>query len=140
MISDTEKIRMIKKVLVIDDSELIHNMYRLMLKKYPGCEMVSARNGKEGLEKLEMESDFDLVLLDINMPVMNGLQFLETRKREGKHTHVPVIIISTEGKEEDTLRGLNLGAKGYIVKPFKSIALHNTIESIFKKKAGAAGA
>lgn len=130
---------MINKVLVVDDSELIHNMYRLMLKKYPACEMISARNGKEALEKLEVEENVDLILLDINMPVMNGVRFLETRNKEGKHTDIPVIIISTEGKEEDTLRGLNLGAKAYIVKPFKSVALHNTIESIFKKTTRASG-
>ncbi len=126
---------MINKVLVVDDSELIHNMYRLMLKKYPGCEMVSAKNGKEALDQLEDHPDFDLVLLDVNMPVMNGIQFLENVKADGKHTHVPVIIISTEGKEEDTLRGLSLGARGYIVKPFKSIMLHNLIDSLFKKQA-----
>ena len=130
---------MLKKVLVVDDSDLIHNMYRLMLKKYPGCEMISAKNGKEALDTLAVEEGIDLILLDINMPVMNGIQFLETTKEEGRYTHIPIIIISTEGKEEDTLRGLSLGARGYIVKPFKSIALHNLIESIFKKESASTG-
>jgi len=125
---------MLNKVLVVDDSELIHNMYRLIMKKYRGCRLTKAMNGKEALDKLAVDDDFDLILLDINMPIMNGIQFLETIKQKNKHTHIPVIIISTEGKEDDVLRGLNLGAKGYIVKPFKSIMLYNLIESIANRE------
>jgi two-component system chemotaxis response regulator CheY len=117
----------------VDDSELIRNMYRLMLSKYPGCVQVEAANGQEAITKLSVEKDVDLILLDINMPVMNGIQFLEHVSRENLYHHIPIIIISTEGKEKDTLRGLTLGAKGYIVKPFKSIMLHNLIESLFKR-------
>ncbi|UCD84334.1 MAG: response regulator [Deltaproteobacteria bacterium] len=130
---------MLKKVLVVDDSELIHNMYRLILKKYQECEVVKAMNGKEALNKLIVEDNIDLILLDINMPVMNGISFLENIRKEGKYTHIPIIIISTEGKEEDTKRGLKLGAKGYIVKPFKSVMLHNLIEDIVKGTAVAVG-
>jgi len=91
---------MLNKVLVVDDSELIHNMYRLIMKKYRGCRLTKAMNGKEALDKLAVDDDFDLILLDINMPIMNGIQFLETIKQKNKHTHIPVIIISTEGKED----------------------------------------
>jgi len=125
---------MLKKVMVVDDSELIHNMYRLILKKYRGCTLIKAMNGKEALDKLTVEEGVELILLDINMPIMNGLQFLETIKAMGMYTGIPIIIISTEGKEDDVLKGLNLGAKGYIVKPFKSIMLHNLIENIFKRE------
>lgn len=123
---------MLKKVLAVDDSELIHNMYKLILRKYKGLTLLKALNGKEGVEILIKENDVELILLDINMPVMNGIQFLEAIKKEGIHDHIPIIIISTEGKEEDTLRGLSLGAKGYIVKPFKSITLHEMISNILK--------
>lgn len=126
---------MLKKVLVVDDSELIHNMYRLMLKKYPGCVMISAKNGREGIERLEVENGIELILLDVNMPVMNGIQFLEHYSSNGFLKHIPVIMISTEGREEDLMRGLSLGARGYIVKPFKSINLHNMIESVLNKTA-----
>jgi len=95
-------------------------------------------NGKEALDRLYVESGIDLILLDVNMPVMNGIQFLETLKKEGKFTNIPIIIISTEGKEEDTKRGLTLGAKGYIVKPFKSVMLHSLIENILKRESAAA--
>ncbi len=130
---------MLKKVLVADDSELIHNMYKLMLKRYNGCYVISAKNGREALDKLAEEEEIELILLDINMPVMNGLQFLENVRDQGQYTHIPVIIISTEGKEEDTIKGLGLGAKGYIVKPFKSAMLHNMIESILLKDLAANG-
>jgi len=125
-----------KKVLVVDDSDLIHNMYRLMFKKYPGCIQLRAMNGKEALDLLAIEKDIDLILLDINMPVMNGIQFLEIYRDTGTYSHIPVIIISTEGKEEDTLRGLSLGAKGYVVKPFKSHRLHSLIDQILNNGSG----
>lgn len=129
---------MIKKVLVVDDSELIHSMYKLILKKYPGCETLKAMNGKEALDVLEKDSAVDIILLDINMPIMNGIQFLEVAKKQPSTKSIPVIIISTEGKEEDTLRGLGLGASGYIVKPFKSSQLHALIETIVMKVANPA--
>ena len=122
---------LLKKVMVVDDSELIHNMYKLMLKKYPGCTMLSARNGKEALDMLSLEFGIDLIILDINMPIMNGIQFLESVKAKGIYTHIPVIIASTEGKEDDTVKGLSLGAKGYIIKPFKATMLYNLIGYIF---------
>lgn len=123
---------MLKKVLIVDDSELIRNMYKIMFKKYKDCDLLTAMNGQEALDLLVAEKQIDLIILDINMPIMNGLQFLETIKGNGKYPFVPIIIASTEGKEEDTVRGLSLGAKGYIVKPFKPAMLYALIERIVK--------
>lgn len=120
---------MLKKILVVDDSSLIHQMYRLVLGRY-GCEIVDAMNGQEALDLLAVQDDIQLILLDINMPVMNGVQFLEKASASGLSRKVPVIIISTEGKEEDTIRGLNLGARGYLKKPFHPPALYDLIEKI----------
>lgn len=129
----------LKNVLIVDDSQLIHNMYRLVMNRYAGCRMVDAMNGLEALDILSRESDFDLILLDINMPVMNGIQFMEKLHNEHLYRHIPIIVISTEGREEDTLRALKLGAVGYVVKPFKPHLLHEIIEKIMnKKKAGLA--
>ena len=121
---------MVKKVLVVDDSTLILRMYRLVLQRY-GCEIVDAMNGAEALEALSRENGVDLILLDINMPIMNGLDFLRKVQSEGIYRHIPVIIVSTEGKEEDTLRGISMGARGYVKKPFKPSDLHALIERIF---------
>jgi len=121
---------MLKKVLVVDDSSLIHQMYRLVLNRY-NCTIADAMNGQEALELLAVQNDIELILLDINMPVMNGLQFLEKASPLGISSRIPVIIISTEGKEEDTIRGLKLGARGYLKKPFHPASLHEMIEKIF---------
>jgi two-component system chemotaxis response regulator CheY len=121
---------MIKKVLVIDDSALIHQMYKMVLMRYK-CAIVDALNGQDGLDKLAKNPDADMVLLDINMPVMNGLEFIKKVKELGKYNHIPIIIVSTEGKEEDTMKGLALGAKGYVKKPFQPSDLHALIEKLY---------
>lgn len=123
---------MLKKILVVDDSALIHQMYRLVMSRY-NCAIADAMNGQEALDILAMQKDIDLILLDINMPVMNGVQFMEKAGPIGIISRIPVIIISTEGKEEDTIRGLKLGAKGYLKKPFHPSALHDLIEKLFNQ-------
>ncbi len=122
---------MLKKILIVDDSSLLHQMYKLVFMRYKDCRLISAMNGLEALDKLSQEAGIELILLDINMPVMNGLQFLEALNKEVDFKAPPIIIVSTEGKEEDTLRGLSLGAKGYVKKPFQPAELHNLIERIF---------
>jgi len=121
---------MLRKILAVDDSALIHQMYKLFLSRYKNCKLVSAMNGLEALDKLGQEEGIDLILLDINMPVMNGLEFLQRVQKEAAYQTIPVIIISTEGKEEDTIRGLKMGAKGYVKKPFQASELHGLIEKI----------
>jgi len=126
---------MLKKILIVDDSSLLHQMYKLVFMRYKGCKVVSAMNGLEALDKLSQEEGIELVLLDINMPVMNGLQFLQNIQEGGNYKGLPIIIVSTEGKEEDTLRGLSMGARGYIKKPFQPAELHTMIEKIFSGSA-----
>jgi two-component system, chemotaxis family, chemotaxis protein CheY len=131
----------LSKVLIVDDSQLIHSMYRLVLNRYKSCKIMDAMNGLEALDILSREGDFDLILLDINMPVMNGLQFMEKIKKENLYKQISIIVISTEGKEEDTLRALKLGASGYLVKPFKPHMLYELIEKmVARKQSIAAGA
>lgn len=107
-----------RKVLVVDDSKLMHKMYEVMLRQYV---LVYASDGRQALERLREHEDVDLVLLDINMPNMNGLEFLD-QLRVGAGASagldLSVIIISTEGRDEDTARGLQAGAAAYIRKPF----------------------
>ena len=130
---------MLKKILVVDDSALIHQMYHLVMNRY-NCTIVDAMNGQEALDVLAIQKDIELILLDINMPVMNGLQFMEKAAPIGIISKIPVIIISTEGKEEDTIRGLKLGAKGYLKKPFHPSALHELIEKLFNQSGSSANA
>lgn len=124
---------MLKKVLVVDDSALIHQMYKMVLMRYR-CEIIDAMNGQDGLDKLEKHNDVSLILLDINMPVMNGIEFIKKVKAVEAYSGIPILMVSTEGKEEDTMRGLALGAKGYIKKPFQPSDLHAAIEKIYPSK------
>jgi two-component system chemotaxis response regulator CheY len=124
---------MLKKVLVVDDSALIHQMYKMVLMRYR-CEIINALNGQDGLDKLAQHPDINLILLDINMPVLNGIEFIKKVKEAGSYEAIPIVMVSTEGKEEDTLRGLSLGAKGYVKKPFQPSDLHAIIEKIYPSK------
>ncbi|MDY7095111.1 MAG: response regulator [Acidobacteriota bacterium] len=116
-----------KKFLVIDDSKLIHKMFNVMLRQY---EVVHALDGREGLQMLSQHPDVNLVLLDINMPHMNGLEFLETVRKDQALAELPVVIISTEGKEEDTQRAMDAGATAYIKKPFDHKQLMDVVENL----------
>ena len=117
-----------RKVLVVDDSKLMHKMYEVMLRQYP---LVYALDGRQALDRLQANNDIDLVLLDINMPNMNGLEFLAEMRAAGVQPNV--IIISTEGREEDTARGLEAGADAYIKKPFHSEEIVDVIQRLEAK-------
>jgi two-component system chemotaxis response regulator CheY len=116
-----------KKILVVDDSKLMHKMYEVMLRQFP---LVHAMDGRDALGKLSEHADVELVLLDINMPNMNGLEFLEAIRNDGSYDGLQVVIISTEGKEEDTQRGLEAGATAYVKKPFRSEEIVETISRL----------
>ncbi|HVG07312.1 MAG TPA: response regulator [Thermoanaerobaculia bacterium] len=121
-----------RKVLVVDDSKLMHKMYEVMLRQYP---LVYASDGRQALDRLQDHADIDLVLLDINMPNMNGLEFLAELRSDAARADLPVIIISTEGREEDTARGIEAGATAYIKKPFHSEEILEVISRLEKKGA-----
>ncbi len=123
-----------RKVLVVDDSKLMHKMYEVMLRQYP---LVYAMDGRQALDRLAEHADIDLVLLDINMPNMNGLEFLNQLRSDGSRSGVSVIIISTEGGEEDTARGLEAGAAAYVKKPFRSEEILDAIARLETKGSAA---
>lgn len=122
----------LKSVLVVEDSELLHRMYDLILVRYKthGAQVSHAFNGQQALEMLAAKPQVDLILLDINMPVMSGLEFLLHCKRQRVFQEIPIIIISTEGKEQDTVRGLEAGARAYLTKPFQPNDLHALIAKV----------
>jgi two-component system chemotaxis response regulator CheY len=121
-----------RKVLVVDDSKLMHKMYEVMLRQYP---LVYALDGRQALERLQEHPDVDLVLLDINMPNMNGLEFLAQLRADGAWADLQIIIISTEGRDEDTVRGLEAGATAYIKKPFHTEEILDVIARLPTKDA-----
>lgn len=121
-----------KKALVIDDSSLIHRMFKLLL---PKTVQIDAFDGNEALTRLAENPDTDLILLDINMPTMNGFELLQRLKAEPAFASIPVIIISTEGKDEDTIRGLQAGAAAYVRKPFRNEAVAGLIRQVIERSA-----
>lgn len=104
-----------RKILAVDDSRLMLKMYEVMLRRFP---LVFASDGREALQRLDEHDDIDLVLLDINMPNMDGIELLGALRNDGRLDGLTVIIVSTDGKQEDTARGLEAGATAYITKPF----------------------
>ena len=106
-----------RKVLVVDDSKLLHRMFEMMLRQYP---LVHAYDGMEGLDRLAEHGDVDLILLDVNMPRMNGLDFLAAIKKDPARAKIPVIVVTTEGADKDAERALAAGAAAYVKKPFRN--------------------
>ena len=121
-----------RKILIVDDSKLMHKMYEVMLRQYP---LVYASDGRQALERLAAHPDIELVLLDINMPNMNGLEFLDELRAQGSLDRLAVVIISTVGREEDTARGLEAGARAYVKKPFHSEEILDVISRLELPKA-----
>jgi CheY-like chemotaxis protein len=123
-----------KKILVVEDSRLIHKMYEVMLRPIT---LLSAFDGREGFEKLRQTPDVDMIILDINMPKMTGLEFLAQIKAIPDLAKIPVLIVSTEGKEEQVARGLQAGASAYLRKPFQREELLRIVNRIEAKQPAA---
>jgi two-component system chemotaxis response regulator CheY len=112
------------KVLIVDDSAMMRKVVERALRQagLNLTEVIQASNGAEALvvlrEVASGDAAFDLIMSDINMPVMDGLEFIEQRKKEGLAAGVPAVMITTEGSSPNVMRALAAGAKGYICKPF----------------------
>lgn len=112
------------RALIIDDSAVMRRVIERALRQsgLGITEIVEASNGEEALEVLRADNaspaKIGLILSDINMPVMDGLQFLEARRDQKLAEGVPVVMITTEGSEPFVLRAIAAGAQGYICKPF----------------------
>ena len=117
-----------KKFLIVDDSSTMRKIVSLALSG-AGHEFSEAENGRQALEKIGL-GGFDCIVLDINMPEMNGIEFLEARAKIASAATVPVIVLTTQDEEELRKKALSLGAKAFLVKPFKKEDLIAVIASI----------
>ena len=116
------------KILSVDDSSSIRKMVAYTLKSR-GYSVTSAMDGQEALESLAKER-FDGIILDINMPRMDGFTLLKKIRSEKHTASIPVIMLTTEGQERDKEEALALGASAYIVKPFKPSELVQVVEDV----------
>ena len=107
---------MSKHILIVDDSKTIRNLVAFIMKK-EGFKVTMAEDGLDGLEKLYSAGEVHLIISDINMPRMDGLTFIKTLREQDAYRDVPIVILSTECKEDDIQQGMHMGANLYMVKP-----------------------
>jgi two-component system chemotaxis response regulator CheY len=115
--------------LVVEDSPTMRQLITFALKRIPGCRIVEANDGIDALKKLSTQK-FDVILTDINMPIMDGLKLVSMVRNDPVHKAIPIVIITTEGADEDRKRGLALGANAYIAKPIQTVDLLNVVNKI----------
>ena len=109
---------MSKKILIVDDSRTIRQQVSFTLSK-GGFTVVEAEDGQQGIAKLGENADIAMIISDVNMPNMNGIEMVEAIKASGKHGALPIVMLTTEGSGELIERAKAAGAKGWLVKPFK---------------------
>jgi len=115
--------------LVVEDSPTMRQLISFSLKRFKGCKIVEAVDGVDALKKLSSDK-VDMILTDINMPVMDGLKLVSLVRQNPELKAIPIIIITTEGADEDRQRALALGADAYIAKPIQSSHLIKTIQEL----------
>ncbi|MBN2715880.1 MAG: response regulator [Deltaproteobacteria bacterium] len=119
---------MAKKVLVVDDSQSVRQQVGLALEQ-AGYDVVEAVDGEDGASKIMSLPDLSMVISDVNMPRLNGLEMLEkvsAKLKEG----LPVVMLTTEGQPALIKRAKEAGAKGWVVKPFKAAQLVATVDKL----------
>ncbi len=123
------------KILIVEDDQILNNAYRLTLER-DGHVIVSASNGKKALAAAKLEEP-DIILLDILMPEMNGIEFLEHYDLLNKHPDVKVVVLSNLGEGGEVQQAMALGAYKYIVKAHESPGeLSNLVNHLIRKNLG----
>jgi two-component system chemotaxis response regulator CheY len=123
--------------LVVEDSPTMRQLIVFALKRIKGITLVEADDGVDALKKMSAAArPFDIVLTDINMPIMDGLKLVKRLRDDAVYKNVPVVIITTEGAAEDRARGLALGANAYITKPIQAQVVIDKVKELLKINAG----
>jgi two-component system chemotaxis response regulator CheY len=121
------------RVLIVDDSSLTREFHAHIMRA-AGFACVTAVDGMDGLEKATAEH-FHIILTDINMQGMDGYEFIRRARQNPDYDQVPIIIVSTEGKELDKQKGFNAGANLYLVKPTNPNRIVESIKMLLGTKA-----
>jgi two-component system chemotaxis response regulator CheY len=119
------------RILIVEDSPTMRQLLVFALKRIKGVELVEAQDGMDGLRKVTSDH-FDLALVDINMPVMDGLKLISLIRAEESLKEIPIVVITTEGAREDRERALSLGADEYLTKPIQANRVLATAKSMLK--------
>jgi two-component system chemotaxis response regulator CheY len=117
--------------LVVEDSPMMRQLLVLALSRVKSLQVVEADDGVDGLRKLAT-GKFDIILTDINMPIMDGLKLVKRVRSDPAHKDVPIIVVTTEGSDEDRERALQLGANAYITKPIQAPQVIAKVRALLK--------
>jgi two-component system chemotaxis response regulator CheY len=108
-----------RQILIVEDSPTMRQLLVFALRRLKDVEIVEAQDGMDGLRKVSSDH-FDLALIDINMPVMDGLKLISLIRNDANISDLPICVITTEGANEDRERALSLGANEYLTKPIQA--------------------
>jgi two-component system chemotaxis response regulator CheY len=115
--------------LIVEDSPTMRQLLVFALSRVRGLSVAEADDGLDALKKLSQMS-FDIIITDINMPIMDGLKLVKRVRSDERYKDIPVVIITTEGGEEDRKRALALGANAYITKPIRAPQVIQTVRQL----------
>ena len=119
------------RILIVEDSPTMRQLLVFALKRVRGAEIIEASDGMDGLRKVTSDH-FDLALVDINMPVMDGLKLISLIRAEDGLREMPIVVITTEGASEDRDRAMVLGASEYLTKPIQANRVLSVAKSMLK--------
>ena len=122
---------MTSKILIVEDSKASRELITATVESIPGLEALSTSSGLEALKLLPRHT-FSLIITDINMPDINGLELIRFIKQNPALRDTPLFIVTTEGREKDRDRGLALGAAEYLIKPFSPQSLEGLVRRYLK--------
>ena len=117
--------------LVVDDSPAMRKQLSYALQRVMGMDATEAGDGADAWRKLATSS-FDILITDINMPLMDGLKLVSLVRDGGPHQRIPIIVITTESAEADRRRAMALGASAYLVKPVQAQQVVDTVKTLLR--------
>ncbi len=121
---------MLKKILVVDDSAALHQIYQITLARYK-CPVLKAISGQEGLNLLMKNPDINLLIVDMYMPHMNGLEFINRVKEQDAFINIPIIAVILRKTGNEDLQEVLPLVQGILTKPFTSGEIHKAVENLF---------
>ena len=119
------------RILIVEDSPTMRQLLVFALRRLKDVEIVEAQDGMDGLRSISSEP-FDIALIDINMPVMDGLKLISLVRGEDSLREIPIVVITTEGASEDRERAIALGANEYLTKPIQANKVLSVVKGLLK--------
>ena len=120
-----------RRILIVEDSPTMRQLLVFALRRLKNVDIVEAQDGMDALRKMSSD-DFDLALIDINMPVMDGLKLISLMRGEENLRDIPIVVITTEGAQQDRERAITLGANEYLTKPIQANQVLSVARDLLK--------